>query len=71
MKIKVLVKTKSKNEGVERLSDDSFIVRINVPPIEGRANKHVVELLAQYFNCPKSQVTLLKGLKSKNKVFEI
>ena len=71
MKISVLVKTKSKNEGVEKLSDDSYVVRINVPPVEGRANKRVIELLAKYFDCPKSQVILIRGLKGKNKIFEI
>lgn len=71
MKINVLVKTKSKNEGIEKLSDNSYIARINTPPIEGRANKRIVELLAKYFGCPKSQVILVKGAKSKNKVFDI
>ncbi|MCB0392906.1 MAG: DUF167 domain-containing protein [Bdellovibrionales bacterium] len=71
MRINVLVKTKSKNEGIEKLTDDSFVVRINVPPIEGRANKRVTELLAKFFNCPKTQIVLIKGTKSKNKVFEI
>jgi uncharacterized protein (TIGR00251 family) len=71
MKINVLVKTKSKTEGIEKLSENSYIVRINVPPIEGRANKRIIELLAKYFDLPKSQVILIKGLKSKNKVFEV
>lgn len=71
MKINVLAKTNSKNEGIEKLSDDSYVVRINTPPIEGRANTRIIELLAKYFGRPKSQIILLKGVKSKNKVFEI
>ncbi len=71
MKINVLVKNKSKNESVEKLTEESYIVRINVLPIEGRANKRIVELLAKYFDCPKSQVVLIKGAKSKNKVFTL
>ena len=71
MKINVQVKNKSKTEGIEKLTEDSYIVRINVPPIEGRANKRIIELLAKYFDCPKSQIALTRGAKSKNKVFTL
>lgn len=71
MKISVTVKTKSKKEGVEKISDHSFVVRINTPPIEGKANIRVIELLAKYLGQPKTQIRLVKGHKSKNKVFDI
>lgn len=71
MKITVQVKTKSKMEGVEKISDDCYLVRVNVPPIEGRANKRVMELLAEYFGVAKSQVNLLRGEKGKVKIFEV
>lgn len=45
MKIRVLVKTKSKAEGIEKNNDDSNTVRVNVPPIDGKANKRVIELV--------------------------
>lgn len=70
MKISVKVKTKSKLEGVEK-SDDIYIVRVNVPPVEGRANIRVIELLSKFFNTPKSKVVLVHGAKSKLKVFEV
>lgn len=71
MKISVQVKTQSKKEGVEKLDDGSYVVRVHVPPVDGQANKRIIELLAKHFKCPKSQVVLAKGAKSKNKVFEI
>ncbi len=71
MKINVVVKTKSKKEGVEALSDDSYIVRVNVPPVEGKANLRVIELLAKHLGCPKSQIQLVNGDKSKKKVFKV
>lgn len=71
MKINVQVKTRSKIEGVEKIAENSYIVRVNVPPIEGKANKRIVELLSEHFDCPKSSVVLQKGTKSKMKIFEI
>jgi uncharacterized protein (TIGR00251 family) len=71
LKINVSVKTKSKREGVEPQEDGSYIVRVNVPPIEGKANIRVAELLAEFLGHPKSKVQLVSGTKSKNKVFKI
>lgn len=71
MKVTVTVKTNSKIESVEKLSDQEFIVRVNVPPVEGKANKRITELLSEYFDVPKSKVSLASGEKSKKKVFEI
>jgi uncharacterized protein len=70
-KIQVLVKLKSKKEGVELTEDGIFIVRCNEPPIEGKANKKIITLLSKYLNLPKSKIQLRHGQTSKNKIFEI
>lgn len=69
MKITVTVKTKSKFEAVEKQEDGSYVVRVNVPPVDGKANERVIELLAQFLDKPKSSIQLVSGMKSKNKVF--
>jgi uncharacterized protein (TIGR00251 family) len=71
MKVQVQVKPNSKKEGIELLSDGSYVVRVNVPPVEGKANKRVQELLAQHFGVAKSKVSLAHGGKSKLKLFEV
>jgi len=68
--IKVKVKPNSKKEGVER-KDGYFIVRVNKPPIDGKANERVIELLAKYFKVSKSKVNIIKGHKGKEKIIEI
>lgn len=71
MKINVQVKPKSKKESVELLPDGTYVVRVNVPPVEGKANEKVQELIANFLDLPKSSVTLVAGHKSKKKVFVI
>ncbi len=71
MKINVLVKPNSKQESVVKNDDGSYTVRANCPPIEGRANVRVQELLADYFDIPKSKISIVSGLKGKKKIFEI
>ena len=71
MKITVTVKPSSKKESIEQQPDGSYLVRVNVPPVDGKANERVRELLAEHFRRPKSLVTLVSGPKSKKKIFLI
>ena len=71
MKLTVQVKPNSKKEMVEMLTDGTYLVRVNAPPVEGKANERVIELLASFFKVPKSRIELVSGHKSKFKVFAI
>lgn len=71
MKITVAVKPNSKKELVELMPDGSYTVRVNVPPVDGKANERVIELLSKHFKQPKSLITLLSGPKSKKKIFSV
>ena len=42
---------------------------IQAPPVEGEANQSCLAFLAQWFGMKKSEVVLLKGGKSRSKVF--
>jgi len=53
------------------MADGTFEVRVGVPPVEGKANKRAVELLAKHFLVSKSQIELVSGHKSKFKVFSL
>ena len=70
MKIQVKVKPKSKTEELSE-EGDSFIVKVKEPPKEGKANQAVVKSLAQHFGVPQSQVSILSGFRSKDKVIEV
>lgn len=70
MKIRVKVIPNSKTEEVIK-EDDGFVVRVKEPPKEGKANKAVIRLLAEHFEVSQGSVTILSGLKNRNKVIEI
>ena len=71
MKIFIKVKPNAKIDKVEQQGDDSFEVSVKEPPIQGRANRAVVELLADYFNKPKAAVKIVSGFTSRSKIIEI
>ena len=70
MKIQVKVKPSSKTEEVSR-EGDSFIIKVKEPPKEGKANQAVIKLLAEHFSVTQSQVRILSGFRSRNKVIEV
>jgi len=70
MKIQVKVKPNSRTEELSR-EGDSFIAKVKEPPREGKANQAVIRLLAEHFGVPQSQVRILSGFRSRNKVIEV
>jgi uncharacterized protein (TIGR00251 family) len=50
---------------------DALKLKVQAPPVEGAANKAATKLLAETFGVAKSQVELLRGKTSREKVFLI
>jgi uncharacterized protein (TIGR00251 family) len=50
---------------------DHYKVQITAPPIDGKANDHIVKFLANSFGVRRSQVSLQTGQTSRNKLFRI
>ena len=48
-----------------------YKVYLTAPAIEGKANQALIEFLADYFGVKKSQIEIIKGLKSRNKTVNI
>ncbi len=55
------------------LQENGRIVKIylTAPPVEGKANEALAEVLADHLGIRKSQIEIIKGLKSRNKVINI
>jgi uncharacterized protein (TIGR00251 family) len=70
VKIRVKVVPNSKIEGVIK-EDYGFLVRVKEPAKEGKANRAVIKLLADYFGVPQRQVAISSGFGSRNKVIDI
>lgn len=71
MKFLCKVKSSAKINKVEKMSENELCLWVKAPAVEGKANKQVVAILSEYFNIPRSRITLLRGEKSKIKIVEI
>jgi len=71
MRISVKVKPNSKKEEIKKLTDNEFVLWVKEPAKENRANQAVIRLLSEYFNVPKSNISIIRGETSKNKIIQI
>jgi len=55
------------------IKGDGELLRIYLtsPAVDGRANKALIEFLANHFNVRKSQIEIVQGLRSRNKIIRI
>jgi len=47
--------------------DDCLLIRLQAPPVDGKANKALLAFLAESLGVPKSAVQLMAGAKSRVK----
>jgi len=71
VKLKVRVIPNAKKTEFAGYRGDELVLRLNAPPIEGKANKAATEFVSQYFGVPRSAVLLVSGERSRHKNFEI
>ncbi len=60
-----------KGPSVQPSLTGEFLVYVREPALEGRANKAVTKLIAEYFDIPISKVELVAGATSRIKRFSI
>jgi uncharacterized protein YggU (UPF0235/DUF167 family) len=68
MRITVEVKVRAREAKVEKKDDASYVVSVREAPKENEANFAVMEALAEHFHVSLSQIRLVFGKKSKNKI---
>lgn len=71
MKIIIKVKTRAKEEKIEKISESGYKVCVKEPADKGLANEAVIKALARYFDIPQGRVSIVAGFKSKSKIIEI
>ncbi len=68
--ITVKVIPRSSKNSVQ-LENGILRVHLNAPPVDGKANKALVELLAEILHVPKSSIEIVRGEKGRNKQLKI
>jgi len=67
----ILVSPRASRPRLGPVSDGRLKVAISAPPVEGKANAAVVQLLARALGVRRAQVSLVSGEKSKRKTVRV
>lgn len=57
--------------GIGANGGELYNIYVTAAPEQGKANKKMIGLLAEYFKVSKSQIRIIKGEVSRNKIVEI
>ncbi len=71
MKIIIKAKPGAKEDKIEKVDEANYIVHVQAPPIDGKANAAIIKILAAHFDVSQSLVEIISGHMARVKVIEI
>lgn len=57
--------------GIAGTRQGAWLVRLNAPPVDGAANRELIELLAEALDVPRRAITIVAGERSRAKKVRI
>jgi uncharacterized protein len=68
---KIRVVPRASRSEVAGIQGDSLKLRLNAPPVEGKANEECIRLLADILGVRKAQVTIIAGYAARTKTIAV
>lgn len=68
--LSVKVKPNARTRSLEQVGD-SWLAQIKSPPVDGKANAELIDLIAERFGCRKNRVTIKAGASGRTKLVRI
>jgi uncharacterized protein len=65
--LRVKVQPRSSREGFAEVLGDRIKLCLNAPPVDGKANAHLIRFLSKHFGVARGRVTILSGESSREK----
>ena len=69
--IQVKVKPNARASALTEADDGTWLAQLKSPPVDGKANKELLALVAGHFRCPKSAVSIKSGASGRMKLVKI
>lgn len=70
-RLQIRVKPGARENTLVEQPDGRWSARIKAPPVDGRANAALIELVAEHFGVARSQVTIRSGAGARDKWVQI
>lgn len=70
IRFKVCVIPNSSASKIVEITEEYIKMKLNSPPVEGKANKEVIVILSKFLKIPKGNINIINGEKNKIKTIE-
>jgi uncharacterized protein (TIGR00251 family) len=71
MVLQIKVKPNARASSLAQQSDGSWMAQLKSPPVDGKANKELIALVADHFRCRKADVEIKSGASGRMKLVKI
>jgi len=65
--LSIRVQPRASRDEIVGLHGEHLKIRLTAPPVDGRANQHLVRFLAKYCQVPRAHVELISGQTGRTK----
>ena len=69
--IQIKVKPKARQSSLLQQPDGTWTAQLKSPPVDGKANKELIALVADHFGCRKTDVEIRSGASGRMKLVRI
>jgi len=69
--LRVKVKPNARSSSLVQAPDGTWVAQLKAPPVEGKANRELIALVAAHFNCRKAAVSIRAGASGRNKLVKV
>lgn len=69
--LRCLVQPKASRDEISGVQDERLKIRITAPPVDGKANTHLIRYLADVLDVPRASIALTSGDTGKRKTLRI
>lgn len=71
MRIYIKVIPRSSKKEITKISEGEYKAKLTAPPVDGKANVQLIEMLADYFGVAKSNIQVVGGKSAKTKIVDV
>lgn len=71
MRIYIKVISRSSKNEVIKISEGEYKVKLTAPPVDGKANELLIELLSEHFDVAKSAISIIGGKSTHRKIVDV
>ena len=71
VRMDIRVSPRASKNAIDGVRDGRLVVKVTAPPVDAAANEAVVALLADEFDIPKRQITIVMGATGRSNTVEL